>query len=152
MAGIHLDACKRTAILHGNSLLLRTATDSRSCRSTSRHPNALRCNAGALPTELHAHICADSKIRLRRVLLNGSPPAYPGSREPHHFPSRACLTPQAVPGALLVPLGCRLEVACPRRQMLTRNIFIQRDAQTRPVRHLDPSVVHDRRFHIFLRH
>src|SRR5579862_3762264 len=56
-------------------------------------------------------------------------------------------TPQSIPGTFLIPLRSRLEISRTRRQMLFHHIFIKCHAESRSVRHVDPSVIHDRRLH-----
>src|SRR5258708_11172286 len=54
------------------------------------------------------------------------------------------LTPQTIPGPFLIPLRGGIEVTRARGQMLPHHILIERDAQTGPVRNLNPAVVHNR--------
>src|SRR5215468_9907866 len=47
------------------------------------------------------------------------------------------LTPEAIPGAFVVPLRSRFEIAGARRQMLTDYVFVEGYAKARTIRHLN---------------
>src|SRR5947199_10179562 len=62
---------------------------------------------------------------------------------------RGALTPQAVPGVLLVPLRRRFEEASPRLQVRLHGFLVQRDSEPRSVRNLDISAIYNGRLHSF---
>src|ERR1700733_15886312 len=55
------------------------------------------------------------------------------------------LAPDPIPGAFLVPLGRWLKVACPGHEMLPHDVLVESHSEARPIGHLNPPVVHDRR-------
>src|SRR5260370_23469274 len=60
------------------------------------------------------------------------------------------LTPQPVPGSLVIPFRCWIKIAGAGREMLAHHFVIQAHTQARPIRDFNPSVIDDRCLHIFL--
>src|SRR5258705_10766735 len=60
--------------------------------------------------------------------------------------ARNFLTPQPIVRTLFVPLRRRLEITR-FEQMLLHHLVVQRDAQSRPVRHCNEALVDDRFLH-----
>src|SRR5215468_9576472 len=71
------------------------------------------------------------------------------------FPAALCshaaaLAPEAIPGALLIPLRCGFEVSSAGRQMLAHYLFVEGDAQAWTIGNIDPAMIDDRCLHSLL--